>query len=1686
MAPNASDTNKDASHCSSKEKERKKKHNVGRSNKNANRLNNSQQSASATYSSIVCTTPTTPSTRRNIRSSPKSTPKASPQVLLSNFYSNIHNTPVSVGGANSVKSVNSSRSLNLDMLLFHKEIESAKQSDQWESVRTHIQQFNHNSMNSMSIDSLDSSGRKGVATRISFWSRISSLRGNGCNGSSSYIDHGSAYSHDKSTLLMMDEEQRTPLHLIVSCRKVPLDIVQSLVTLEPRAVSLPNNCGRLPLHFAIVHRADISVIAALIDVFPSAISFPDSRGQSPLQYAVDIARRDSMNGPQPPRTYWMPLPDFCDEALWQQEQTERWSVVHWLLLSSATHLQTSLSLGGRKPILVEALVSAASPSVISLLIGASVMLLSHENRATAFAASTLYTCITRHYPLTILKSLANQCPSDVHDVRDETGMGLVAAQFISGCFEQMTNSQELCISEDFYACFTECIQEGEIGDDPVMSDWWSKIEYLIAFCACCKQYRSGTKAIKRKNDSSRRMDPNSYPSEYLLHAALMNDDTPPSVIRLLLAIYPNSVKIPDPKSSALPLHLGAMKQDYIPRFYEVNTTDDDTTMIIVLKSDPSAILKRHEGRLPLHYAIESGRTINSLKYLLNTTISSYSESDGHASYSPLLQRDPKTHLYPFLMAASYPNDSEEDSLRWTSVARNKYSNTAWKALSDRQKACTILRVAELENIARIDTIYELLRRQPDAICNGRIPQTKGRTKSVKDSTDLLTRDNTGKGIIAEHYISWFYVKKVGKSGEEVYHANPRIQTSLPLAIRDIRGTSLMSAIPSDIRTLWVQLLIYIRQVFVAEMQQHDFEWFNIPHENSEYLLHVALTSTDVPPQVVEMILASNSVSASLPVPSSSLLPLHIVAQTPSYIPRHFEHYEQSSLEQVLATYPGAARIKRNNRLPLHMAILSGKSFYDVKILVDAEPVALCCLDYETNLYPFQMKASCTKYSSLQRARFLCVARNKYDEKSWNQLTPQIRTNLVMQVQKQHELEVLSIIFMLLRKDPSVFEQLAPRFQSPSEHRPTQRRTQNKVRLHEFAIKSNESEATTVNRNVVESPFDLKSKEHFSSAIHTKNQLPLMLLLSQHMSKHSTRREEMFECDASFMSNIDVMSTLTSTMHHGEKHEMRDNDYNDYERDPTDGDTSYDDFAEDSFVRSITSVDSKRSQRNGVEFATKVIYSESIDQSIAFFEIRRTPRASSGKLTELEGNRSSVKLTKRPMHSTEMNSVLIHTAHEKSSVSASAPSNSSLHTSSSRHSFSYKSVRSDEMRSMRSRAGMEWISPSLTNNSMSSKQNEKRDDEAEQTSVSLSLPSLHPRFTPANLASTPSITTRNTARDNSMNNATSVEQGHSLDPDVYIKQCSLLGAYHDTDREEDDPLLSLGYEMESKNVRPSSEHYMPAERATNGLEKRMEIFPKHSSEHVAKSNSVKAYSRPKRGANGTRGKALMASTQSVEIASKVKKYAPTSNSYPMSHIEKSLPTVASEIDGSREHDNNHPVKSTEGTKNSKYFDKASMTWRERLELTKKEFCFDKVEFRWVVKLVPIGHMDQISRSEDAAQIQTAGQALNPFLLEMRKSKALQISKTERHSNVTKQGRSFIQGTSTSQRQRRVSVNMDQMKSAINSRNLLACIVCKTKKRTVLFVPCNHLCLCVSCSTMQGGHIESCPLCACRVFSKMVIA
>lgn len=471
---------------------------------------------------------------------------------------------------------------------WHEEIRRAAEDRNWDDVRRSIGRVQQmpttldssgkgdgefgNSKSSFgsflsSENSQQSIGNRGhdSSVKTNFWTRL--------------VKRRTSQHHGGFGLLETDDDRRTPLHLILKLCK-DQSIALDVINLEPGAASIATSKGRLPLHFAVVHRHDWPTIAGLIDAYPAGLSALDSRGHSPLRYAINISMRENMKI-VPPRTYWMPLTgendgDYSTEdpvieevALWQEEQIERWATVHWLLLSSATHPQSSLSVEGRqRPMLVEALLCAAPPPVISLLIGASVMSLPFENKITVFAASTLYTCITRQYPLPILQSLANQLhvlvrgssnKIDMSALRDETGMGLVSAQYISCCFVQPQHGQnhEWMLSEEFYDAILECIAAGKIIDDnPALLDWWGKMEFLISFCwMSSTTCYSRSRKKKKKSAGNESLDPSSHPKNQLLHAALANSDTPPTVIQLLLSFYPSSMCEPDRRSGALPLHI---------------------------------------------------------------------------------------------------------------------------------------------------------------------------------------------------------------------------------------------------------------------------------------------------------------------------------------------------------------------------------------------------------------------------------------------------------------------------------------------------------------------------------------------------------------------------------------------------------------------------------------------------------------------------------------------------------------------------------------------------------------------------------------------------------------------------------------------------------------------------------------------------------------------------------------------------------------------------------------------------------------------------------------------------------------------------------------------------------------------------------------------------------------------------
>lgn len=1123
----------------------------------------------------------------------------------------------------SARSDNRSRSPRLSAsaskILWHKDISYAIASGKWENIRGHLAlQASYRSAGSFSPIGSDENINKKKSSGYSFWSRISGTK--------------PAEERDQTGLLAVDTEQQTPLHVLLTSRKTPVDVITLMVDVEPRACSKVNSKGRLPLHYAVVHRHSIEIISKLIDSYPAAISMSDSKNQSPLSYAFDIAKKETILHKAPP-TFWMSLPDDCTEGLWQQEQAERWGVVHWLLLSSATHPQTTLSVGGKKPMLVEALFHAASPAVISLLIGASVMLLSYENKATAFAGSTLYTCITRHYPLTILISLASQCSKDVRKIRDETGLGLVSAQYISGCFEQMSSllQQQLVnqtepptewrISDDFYSCFLECMQEGSLGEDPALTDWWKKVEFLLAFCS---EY-----------------DYRMLQRDFLLHVALLNTDVPPAVIRMLLALYPQSVSLPwspslarknctpeqrnktshnniksivtrrediaddtaiissnsdaELREKALPLHLAAMTTAYIPRYYERDVADRETVLDIVFNANRSVIRKRYDKRLPLHFAIGSGRLYLSLSPLIQNDL------------KQLLERDPKTKLFPFLQAASYNNQKDEDGYRWSCIARNQYTHSEWRNLSDRNKAAAVLKVAELEDIGRVETCYQLLRLQPGVLhlCCGYDKNTNLVGMKSRGSNASISRHQSK---VSSHYLHWSYTYNEIASEWLVNSAN---QNLFQEAIQCATSSGSLLALPSTFDAFWTQLLFWIKRCCPIELPsmlvslpcdmngpgekaQHDeagvelIEIRAIVDSNPEFLLHATLASSDTPPKVIQLLTKLYPRSVTAAVPNTAILPLHIAAHTMSYAPRPYEVLaDDNTLLHVLNENRSATRQLCNGFLPLHIAVLASKPLHEIKMLVDAEPRALAVCDCKYHLLPYQLMAMRRTYTSEQRLHFQSIARNSFSDDGWSRMTPHEQTKKYRKARQHHHLNTMSCIFELLRRNPALIKRSelnAPGtlsgtimlskvvkatmdgevFQDTDESSTTDE-SQNKLGLVSIQVEAGQVSMSHISVSDADEteisdehgaehnisifcsnsardkvPIDGDSSQSSFAASYGITPRPgdrqssLMQLLSQKTRNsyagQKVSSDDMFECDASVFSTVDVMSTLSSTLH----------------------------------------------------------------------------------------------------------------------------------------------------------------------------------------------------------------------------------------------------------------------------------------------------------------------------------------------------------------------------------------------------------------------------------------------------------------------------------------------------------------------------------------------------------------------------
>ena len=523
--------------------------------------------------------------------------------------------------------------------------------------------------------------------------------------------------------------------------------------MDPRAAGIRDQNGMLPIHLAAREGHGIGVIDALLESFPGGAAERDGNNAFPIDLALDYAcqnakKKKRRKGPAATET------DNDEDEM----DNPRWAVVKHLLLASpeaAVDSSNVESLEGKKTVLLLGALSKSAPeSVVRMLIPPTAPYFSSRHGVND-ASTALYLAIANRYPLDVMDQIASICPVQTRSIRDETGMGLVAASYVIWAYGDGSSKKKgdlsNAVQDDIagnrsskllhwsklkrHDDMIRSLMEAQVSvslDGPLsppastkdvlipdgFHDWWNEMKYWILY------YRF-------EAENSGASLPNSLDafSEHLLHAAVANPDTPPSVIFILLRLDIASAATSSVVNDRLPLHIAAVTLPYTARHYEENQLPSSTTEIIY-RAHPAAVRVRDPvtDRLPLHLALWNGQktweqgigvlTRAEPRALIVKDWSPHHQNKqmkdiGNANKSA--DKDAPIGLYPFQMAAIARPPTEEMKLRFAYQARNRFSSARWRGMTVRQKAAEVNKEEASYELDVLTTVFELLRAEPAAI-----------------------------------------------------------------------------------------------------------------------------------------------------------------------------------------------------------------------------------------------------------------------------------------------------------------------------------------------------------------------------------------------------------------------------------------------------------------------------------------------------------------------------------------------------------------------------------------------------------------------------------------------------------------------------------------------------------------------------------------------------------------------------------------------------------------------------------------------------------------------------------------------------------------------------------------------------------------------------------------------------------
>lgn len=809
-----------------------------------------------------------------------------------------------------------------------------------------------------------------------------------------------------SPLLMVDSDRRTPLHLAL-VHKAPESVVLDLLEAEKKASSMKDHTGQVPLHCAIQSWQHDHVIERIVKANPNALKSKDNKGRTPVGLAVELAKqgRDEdtiLEDADSP--FWWISPTSKEEKNWQFEQEMRWSKVNCLLRELIDRRKVLIP--SEHGLILEALDGGADPNTIVRFTSTSDRYLMKDDE---LAGAAIGLCVERHYTIDTLEYLMENCREKTTVISDIV-QKVVKTHYSKGCYplregmvpfgkrvidwakkqqreekriekkalkrrksekkKKWKDASQKSESQKSVSFNDEIDEEDDdnkkkqwIGMKKTCKDWWEVLNHLLFYCAYGRDYKL-------------KVTPKIF---HLLHAAVSAPMTPPSLIHLLLIVYPEAIHEKCPVYKVLPVHLACTRWRYDVIYHNSDASSLDQVLLYLYESDPDQLYQRHKGSLPIHMALFGGQFWDFVKSLIST------------EKKVLGMRDAQSKLFPFQIAAL--------PIRFRNIQllmRCQFNHTVWREMSFGEKKIEHEKVVDEQETRQLSTIFELLRRYPDAIEN----RLENRLLTKDPST--ASRSLRSLSELTIHYLSWIYSRN-SKGEYRVRNDN----------LTFLRNSIIEARILPELEEWWSELKLCIWN------DSHG----GIPRTN-DYLLHSALYNCESPPLVTELLIRLFPSSTAKPIPGTSTYPLHIAAGTTSYQRQQFEiPYGMNNLRIVLKAYKQATRFKTNGRLPLHICLARGKSWKEVRPLIMVDPSSLKVKDEQTGLVPFELMASFKLNAKDNSLLYSTFTEKQMKTISFHQLSSHEQTKALARARKKKELSQLTCIFELILHRPSVLSML---------------------------------------------------------------------------------------------------------------------------------------------------------------------------------------------------------------------------------------------------------------------------------------------------------------------------------------------------------------------------------------------------------------------------------------------------------------------------------------------------------------------------------------------------------------------------------------------------------------------------------------------------------------------------------------